>query len=168
MNNVHYSSLSNFWETPNWLFNLLNQEFNFDFDAAANKENTKLSNFISEEQDSLIQDWSKFGKTAFLNPPYGRLIGKFVKKAYEESFNGITTVLLIPSRTDTKWFFDYCSKGQIRFIKGRLKFVNKSFPSYRENGDFKISPAPFPSCIVIFKKDMIPEIKWIDYKEYKI
>lgn len=73
------------------------------------------------------------------------------KKAYEESKKPNTkVVMLIPARTDTTWFHDYCLKGKLMFLRGRLKFVNKAFPSYREDGDFKVSSAPFPSMIVVF------------------
>jgi hypothetical protein len=75
-----------------------------------------------------------------MNPPYGREIGKWIKKAYEESLNGCTVVCLLPSRTDTRWFWDYIlGKAEIRFIKGRLKF-----------GGHK-NAAPFPSMIVIYR-----------------
>ena len=80
------------------------------------------------------------GETVFCNPPYGRELAKWVKKAYEESRKPNTkVVMLIPARTDTRWFHDYCVKGRIEFLKGRLKF-----------GDGKNS-APFPSMIVVFE-----------------
>lgn len=148
MNNVHFSSVSNEWETPEHLFNNLNKEFCFKLDAASTKENALCSNFFTKEDNSLNRDWFKY-ETVWCNPPYGREIGKFVKKAYEESKKGCTVVLLIPARVDTKWWHDYCSKCEVRFIKGRLKFINRSLPSYREDGDFKVSPAPFPSAIVV-------------------
>lgn len=151
------SSKSSHWETPIKLFNLLNEEFSFELDAAANKENAKCKAYFTQEDNPLERDWAK---STFCNPPYGKIIGKFVKKAYEESLKGCLVCLLIPSRTDTKFFHNYCSKGEIRFIKGRLKFINRSFPSFREDGNFKISPAPFPSCIVIFSKNIVPCVKW--------
>ena len=77
-----------------------------------------------------------------MNPPYGREIGKWMKKAYQESKKGIIVVCLIPSRTDTKWWHEYAMKGEIRFIKGRLYFTD-------QHG--KTGTAPFPSAIVIFK-----------------
>ena len=87
----------------------------------------------------------------WLNPPYGRQIGKWVQKAYEESLKPDTTVVcLLPARTDTKWFHDYCTKGEITFVRGRLKFINRNLPSYREDGKFQKSPAPFPSMVVVF------------------
>ena len=78
-----------------------------------------------------------------MNPPYGREIGRFIKKAYEETLNGCKSVVcLLPSRTDTKWFHEYCMKGKIEFIKGRLKFGGSK------------NNAPFPSMIVIFGEVM--------------
>ena len=79
-------------------------------------------------------------ETVWCNPPYGREIGKWVEKAYNESLAGVTVVMLLPARTDTKWFHDYIyGKAEIRFVRGRLKF-----------GDSKNS-APFPSMVIIFR-----------------
>ena len=124
------------WETPQHVFDELNQEFRFDIDVCATKKNTKCATFFSPEMDGLKQEWEG---TCWMNPPYGRAIGDWVKKAYESSLkNGVTVVCLLPARTDTKWWHDYCMRGEIRFIKGRLKF---------EGGK---NSAPFPSAIVIF------------------
>jgi len=147
MKDIYVSQKSNEWETPKWLFYCFNKEYNFNLDAAANEGNALCHNYLTEEQNSLVHKWEG---NVWCNPPYGRSIGKFVKKAYEESKNGSLIVLLIPARTDTQWWHNYCSKGEVIFIKGRLKFINKTFPSWREDGNFKISPAPFPSAIVIF------------------
>lgn len=166
MNDIHFSSKSNEWETPRWLFDILNQEFNFQLDAASTTENALCSKFFTQDSDALVVDWSQH-KSIFLNPPYSRLIGKFIKKAYEESQKDCTVVLLIPARTDTRFWHDYCSKGEVRFIRGRLKFVNKAFPSWNKEGNFKSSPAPFPSAIVIFRKDMVSETKYIDIKGHE-
>jgi phage N-6-adenine-methyltransferase len=164
MNDVHFSSKSNEWHTPDWLFKQLDAEFHFDLDAASTHENAKCARHYTAEDDALKQDWSsQGGHTVWLNPPYGRLIGKFVKKAYEESLKGLTVVLLIPARPDTKWWHAYCAKGHVRFIKGRLKFVNPSLPSYREDGDFKMSPAPFPSAIIIFGRGQ--GTSYVEYRE---
>jgi hypothetical protein len=88
-----------------------------------------------------------------MNPPYGKNIGKFMKKAYEESLKGAIVVCLVPSRTDTKWWHDYAMKGSIEFLRGRLRFINRTFPSWRADGNFKVSPAGFPSAIVVFGKE---------------
>lgn len=134
---VHFSSQSVHWATPTSLYSDLNKEFHFDFDPC------KLNHFpapLLGSIDGLSEPW---GKTTFCNPPYGRVIGVWVKKAYDESKKGKTVVLLLPSRTDTQWWHKYVMKAhEIRFIKGRLKF-----------GEAKHS-APFPSCVVVFKENI--------------
>jgi len=87
-----------------------------------------------------------------MNPSYGREIGKFISKSYHESLKGTTVVCLISSRTDTKWWYDYVMKGKIEYIRGRLKFVNRTLPSWNKEGNFKISPDPFHSSVVVFDK----------------
>jgi len=134
---VHFSSKSNEWRTPNDLYRRLNKEFKFTLDPCSTTLNALCFKNYTENDNGLIQDWSN--ETVFMNPPYGRAIGKWIKKAYEESLKGSTVVCLIPSRTDTVWWHDYCVRGEIRFIKGRLKFSNSK------------TSAPFPSAIVIFK-----------------
>ncbi|PTK72356.1 adenine methyltransferase [Staphylococcus haemolyticus] len=136
---VHYSSKTNEWATPQNLFDELDDEFNFTLDPCATDENTKCSNYFTIEDDGLSKDWSN--DVVFMNPPYGREIKKWIKKAYEESLNGATVVCLIPARTDTTYWHDYIfgKADDIRFLKGRLKF-----------GDSKNS-APFPSAIVVYK-----------------
>lgn len=130
------SSNKDTWETPIDFFKKLNMEFNFELDVCATADNAKCRHYFSPEQDGLAQQWNG---TCWMNPPYGREIGKWVKKAYESCLNGATVVCLLPSRTDTKWFHEYIyKKAEIRFIKGRLKF-----------GDSKNS-APFPSMVVVF------------------
>ena len=148
MNDVHYSSKSDEWETPPEIYADLHKEFAFTLDPASTNQNAVCPKFFTYADDGLSQDW--FHDIVFLNPPYGRSIKHWIKKAYEESLKGATVVCLIPSRTDTKWWHDYCMQGTIRFIKGRLKFINRLLPSYNDNGNFKRSPAPFPSAIVIF------------------
>jgi phage N-6-adenine-methyltransferase len=133
---VHFSSKTDNWATPQWLFDLLDGEFSFDFDVCADETNAKCSRYYDLDDDGLKQEWRD---ACWLNPPYGREIGKWVKKAYESSHLGATVVCLLPARTDTAWFHDYCIKGEVRLLRGRLKF-----------GDGK-SPAPFPSMIVIFR-----------------
>lgn len=130
------SSNSDMWETPQDFFEKLNKEFNFDLDVCATADNKKCDRYFSPEQDGLQQEWTGM---CFMNPPYGRKIGVWIKKAYESSLEGATVVCLLPSRTDTKWFHDFCMEGEIRFVKGRLKF-----------GGSKNS-APFPSMVVVFR-----------------
>lgn len=135
--NVHFSSQSNEWSTPQDFFEKLNQEFNFTLDPCATKENAKCAKFYTIEDDGLAQSWDN--EVVFCNPPYGREIKHWVKKA-SEAVGGVI-VMLIPARTDTRYFHDYIyNKAEIRFIRGRLKF-----------GDSKNS-APFPSMVVIFRR----------------
>ena len=158
------SSKSDEWETPQDLFNSLNKEFHFTLDPCSREYNYKCTKHYTIEDDGLSKSWD--GEVVFCNPPYGHTIGKWVEKCWQEhSKNGITVVMLIPSRTDTKWFHSYIMNkaSEIRFVQGRLKFVNRTFPSYREDGNFKISPAPFPSMIVVYdnrkEKDIISTAK---------
>lgn len=136
---VHYSSKTNEWSTPQAFFDELNKEFNFTLDPCATSENAKCTKYFTVEDDGLKQDWSK--DTVFMNPPYGREIKYWVQKAYEESLKGATVVCLIPARTDTAYWHDYIfgKADDIRFLRGHLKF-----------GDSK-NPAPFPSAIIIYK-----------------
>lgn len=137
--NVHYSSKTNEWTTPNDLYNKLNDEFKFTLDPCATHKNHKCNKYFTIEDNGLIQNWSN--EVVFMNPPYGREIKKWIKKAYEESLKGATVVCLIPARTDTTYWHDYIfnKASDIRFLKGRLKF-----------GDSKNS-APFPSAIIVYK-----------------
>ena len=133
-----FSSKTDLWATPQNFFDELNQEFNFTLDVCAIPENAKCKNYFTPDVDGLLQKWSG---TCWCNPPYGREISKWVEKAYNASAEGATVVMLLPARTDTKWFHDFIyNKAEIRFIKGRLKFGNAS------------ASAPFPSMVVVFRK----------------
>ena len=124
------------WATPKDFFDELNSIYGpFDVDVCANASNSKCAVFFDKETDGLQQEWK--GK-CWMNPPYGRTISKWMKKAYESAGNGTIVVCLVPARTDTKWWHDYAMKGQVTFIRGRLKF-----------GGSKNS-APFPSAVVVF------------------
>ena len=132
-----YSSQTDMWETPQDLFDDLDREFHFDLDVCAIPENAKCKKFYTPEQDGLSQPWDGI---CWCNPPYGRDIGKWVRRALFASVGGATVVMLLPARTDTKWFHDYIyNRAEIRFVKGRLKFGNS-----KDN-------APFPSMIVVFR-----------------
>ncbi len=137
-----FSSKSNEWATPQNFFDELNKEFGFTLDPCSTDENNKCDKYFTIEDDGLTQDWE--GETVFCNPPYGRVIGDWVKKCYEESKKPNTkVVMLIPARTDTRYFHDYIyNKAEIRFIKGRLRFENPFVDT--------VAPAPFPSMVVIF------------------
>lgn len=139
---VHFSSATDEWSTPTDLFTELSTKYGpFQLDVCADPSNAKCQSYFSKEQDGLKQSWEVLpGFACWMNPPYGREICKWVRKAYDESQKGSLVVCLLPARTDTKWFHDYCTKGQITFIKGRLKFGNAK------------NSAPFPSMIVVFGK----------------
>lgn len=128
-----FSHKSDEWETPQGFFDELDKEFHFDLDVCATPENTKCERFFTPEEDGLVQEWDGM---VWCNPPYSN-IKEWAKKCSEYG----NAVMLVPARTDTKWFHDYCyHKAELRFVKGRLKF-----------GDSNNS-APFPSMIVIFKE----------------
>ena len=115
-----FSSNSVEWPTPDSLFQPLNQEFGFTLDVAANLENTKCEAFFSKEENGLIQPWKGI---CWMNPPFGRELKLWMKKAVEEQKRGVTTVCLIPSRTNTIWFHEtVLPNAEIRFVKGRPKF----------------------------------------------
>jgi site-specific DNA-methyltransferase (adenine-specific) len=121
-NDLMFSSKSNEWATPQKLYNKLNSEFHFTLDAASTHENAKCERHFTIEEDGLMQDWSN--EVVWLNPPYGRKIDEWIFKGWNEAlWNNATVVCLIPARTDTKYWHDYCmDASEIRFIKGRLKF----------------------------------------------
>ncbi len=138
-NELMFSSKTDLWSTPNDFFDKLNDEFHFTLDPCSTHENAKCYKHFTEEENGLLQDWGN--EVVFCNPPYGRQIKYWVKKAYEESQKDNTNVvMLIPARTDTIYFHEYIyHKAEIRFIKGRLKFGNAK------------NSAPFPSMVVIFE-----------------
>jgi len=145
LNSGLFSSAHCDWATPQALFDALDAEFGpFTLDPCASSENAKCERFFTKEQDGLSQEWS--GRV-FMNPPYGRSIGAWMRKAFEsvETGRAEIVVCLLPARTDTAWWHDYCAKGEVRFIRGRIKFER----------DGKSAPAPFPSCIVVFRKSIL-------------
>lgn len=134
---ILFSSKSGDWETPQFFFDQLDEEFHFTLDPCCTDENAKCAKHYTPVQDGLKQDWS--GETVFCNPPYGRQVVKWVKKCAEEAEKGATVVLLIPARTDTKWFHEYIyGKAETRFVLGRLHFGG-------------MDRAPFPSMVAIFR-----------------
>lgn len=134
-----FSSKTDNWATPQNFFDELNKEFHFTLDPCADEKNHKCEKFFTRKENGLLQDWS--GESVFVNPPYGREIYNWFEKCYWEGHKENTiVVLLIPARTDTKYFHDFIlNRSEIRFIKGRLKF-----------GDSDNS-APFPSMVVVFR-----------------
>lgn len=141
------SSNDDTWTTPRDFFDKLNAEFNFTLDAAALRSSALVPNYLGPDheygwrRDALTVEWAgaSEGGAVWLNPPYGREIGKFMRKANEEADKGIIVVCLVPSRTDTRWWWDSAIMHEVRFIKGRLKF-----------GDGKNS-APFPSAVIVMR-----------------
>jgi len=138
-----FSSKSNEWGTPQDFYDKLNRRFKFTLDPCATHENHKCDKYYTIEDNGLFKSWKD--EVVFVNPPYGD-IGQWVKKAYEESTqNNAIVVMLIPVRTDTKYWHDYVMKGasKIFFVKGRLKFTNSVSSQC-------FHPAPFPSVAVVF------------------
>lgn len=134
------TSCTDEWATPQDLFNKLDEQYKFDLDPCSTDENAKCEKHFTKKDNGLSKTWG--GCSVFMNPPYGRAIGKWVKKAYEEAQSpGTTVVCLLPARTDTAWFHDYCLHGEIQFIRGRVRFGNS-----KDN-------APFPSMVVVFGEE---------------
>lgn len=133
-----YTSNSDEWATPQELYEDLDAEFCFTLDPCATDENHKCNQYYTQSDNGLLQNWG--GERVFCNPPYSD-VGAWVEKAYRESCKDNTlVVLLIYSRTDTRYFHDFIyQRAEVRFVKGRLKFGNAK------------NNAPFPSMIVIFR-----------------
>ncbi len=133
---VHFSSATNLWSTPQGFFDALNRAFSFTLDPCCTHENAKCTKHYTEAENGLVQDWS--GERVWMNPPYGRPIGDWMKKAHESAKAGALVVCLVPARTDTKWWHDYAIRGHVQFLKGRLKL------------DGSKKDAPFPNALVVF------------------
>lgn len=137
---VMFSSKTDLWETP--------QEFHFNLDVCSLPESVKCTRYYTPKQDGLSQPWTG---VCWCNPPYGRKIGSWVRKGFFGAVNGTTVVMLLPTRTDTKWFHEYIyGKAEVQFIKGRLKFGGN-----KDN-------APFPSMVVIFRPRTITKTEGIE------
>ena len=142
-NRVVFESNKMDYATPEHLFDQLDREFHFTLDPAASKDNHTCDKFFTEKENGLEQSWG--GERVFCNPPYGKTLGKWVRKAFDECYRGSCplVVLLIPARTDTMWFHNYIyHKAEVRFIKGRLRFNGCTIN------------APFPSMIVIYRNEV--------------
>lgn len=144
---VHFSSKDSEWETPQAFFDMLDREFSFQLDVCATSENAKCKRYYSE--NSLEKEWD--GR-CWLNPPYGRKIGEWMKKAYETALQGYLVVCLVPARTDTRWWQSYVLKGDIWFVPGRLKFGNSK------------NSAPFPSAVVVFRPSVLTYKQQVNIK----
>ena len=147
INNGLFTSNDSTWTTPQDFFDKLNDEFHFTLDAAALKSSAKVDNYFGPDHELLwrrdaltcVWDGASGGGWIFLNPPYGREIKNFMRKAHEEVQAGAKVVALVPARTDTAWWHNYCIQYEVRFIRGRLKFGNST------------NSAPFPSALVIMQ-----------------
>jgi len=134
------------WGTPQETFDKLNDEFNFTLDPCASHSNHKCEKYYTIEDDGLSKSWAK--ERVFMNPPYGNAASNWIAKAYFERQHAEVIVGLLPARTDTRWFHDYVyKKAELRFIKGRLKFVGP---------DGTVGTATFPSMVVIWKNNSRP------------
>jgi phage N-6-adenine-methyltransferase len=138
------------WGTPQVFFDALHREFGFTLDVAASAENAKVAHYFDAETDGLSQDWS--GHVCWMNPPYGREIRDWMRKAYETGKGGTTVVCLVPARTDTRWWWDFAIHGEVRFFKGRLSFTGGSQSNPESHN------APFPMALVVFGRE--PGIRW--------
>jgi phage N-6-adenine-methyltransferase len=137
-NDVHFSSKTCEWETPQWLFDALNREFGFTVDVCASHENGKCTKHYTRRENGLMKSWA--GEVAWMNPPYGDEIGRWMAKAFGSSAHeGATVVCLVPSRTDTEWWHKFAMKHEIRFLRGRVKFGAET------------DSAPFPSAVVVMR-----------------
>jgi site-specific DNA-methyltransferase (adenine-specific) len=127
------------------LFAELDGAFRFTLDVCATAENAKCVRYFTRQEDGLRQPWT--GRV-WCNPPYGRVIGDWVRKAWESVQSGEAEIVvcLVPARTDTAWWHDYCERGEPpRFLRGRLRFGGAD------------SGAPFPSCVVVFRQGAAPD-----------
>jgi phage N-6-adenine-methyltransferase len=144
-NRVHFSSATDLWATPWLLFRVLDAKFRFTCDVCALPENAKCKRFYTPDEDGLAQRWTG---VCWMNPPYGREVGKWIRKAYESAASGDATVVcLIPARTDTSYWHDFVMRAsEVWLVAGRIRF-----------GDAK-SGAPFPSAIVVFRPGELDEV----------
>lgn len=134
---VHFSSKTDEWATPMAFFAEIDGEFGFTLDVCALPQNAKCERYFTPEDDGLKQEWRG---VCWMNPPYGRAIARWVKKAFDSAQAGATVVCLVPARTDTRWWHDFVKKAsEVRFIRGRLKFGGGA------------TSAPFPSALIVFR-----------------
>lgn len=141
-NNGRYNGNGREWETPPELFAELDSEFHFTLDACATRQNTKCARYFTERENGLDANWD--GERVFMNPPYGREIYAWTRKAREAATDGALVVGLLPASTDLAWWHDdVIGHAEVRYIRGRVRFLNGG--PYRASGFF-------PSVIVIWRK----------------
>lgn len=140
VNSSMFLSGTDEWGTPKDLFDQLDSEFHFNLDVASTDGNCKCEMHFTKEDDGLKRDWS--GRRVFCNPPYSQ-ISRWVEKCYREGCKDNTlVVMLIPARTDTKYFHNFIvNRAEIRFLSKRLSFEGSN------------NKAPFPVLVVIFRGD---------------
>lgn len=144
-----FTSTTDEWPTPPDLFATLDAEFAFTLDPCASVDNATCERFYTKHDDGLTQPWA--GRV-YMNPPYGRQIGLWVRKAYEAAQAGATVACLIPARTDTAYWHEYVMRSaEVRFIRGRLNFDCERQQDRKASGASKAHNAPFPSVVVIFR-----------------
>jgi len=158
-----FSSSSREWGTPDWLFDRYNAIYHYTIDVCATAQNTKVAKFFSESVDGLAQGWE--GERCWMNPPYGHEIEAWVHKAWEERNKYTLISMLLPARTDTKWWHAFVGSlegGRFEFLRSRVKFV-------LPNGEFAPSGAPFPSVVVTFRSGMteLQDIRWVDLRHMR-
>jgi phage N-6-adenine-methyltransferase len=135
-----FSSKTDLWATPQDFYDKLNRVFRFSLDVCALPDNAKCAIYYTPDSNGLEQEWNG---VCWMNPPYGREISAWVEKAYRSAKeNGTTVVCLLPARVDTRWWHDYCAKGEVYFVKGRLKFGGSA------------NSAPFPNAVVVFRPNV--------------
>lgn len=135
-----FSSKTDLWTTPQSFFDEVNAVFGFETDLCALPENAKCEKYYTPDDDALTKDWHG---VCWMNPPYGRGINAWIAKAYASAKqNRATIVCLLPARTDTKWWHDYCANAEVSFLRGRLKFGGNK------------NNAPFPNALVVFRPSL--------------
>lgn len=134
---MHFSSADDTWSTPQDLFDALDAEFHFTLDVCALPGSAKCAQYYTPEIDAFSQIWEGI---CWMNPPYGRVIGRWMERAFYAPVHwGARVVCLVPARTDTRWWWEYAACGEVRFLRGRLKFGGH------------VNSAPFPSALVVFR-----------------
>jgi phage N-6-adenine-methyltransferase len=148
------------WETPQWLFDILNEEFHFALDVCALPGNAKCKKFYQPSDDALMQIWKGI---CWMNPPYGRTIIDWMHKARDSADKGTTVVCLVPARPDTEWWWTTCIMSEVRFIRGRLQW-----PVKKETGEIlSWTTAPFPSAVIVMRPGQRGEVVWWDVQARK-
>ena len=148
------------WATPWALYNALDEEFHFELDAAAADANHKCDRYLTKEMDAFTQCWAAIADSIFLNPPYGKTIGEWLRKAYYESREGAVVVALVMARTDCAWWWTWALRaGELRFIRGRVHFISD---------DGRNNSAPASSALLIFDTSIeredsrYPNVRWVE------